>query len=199
MKAVIFDWGGVLMRTADQGFRHAWDRRLGLTPGSVERVVHGIPAWQEAQLGQRDLESYWQAVGDALGLSGAQIAALRSDFYRGDRLDQDLISLIRDLKSRAVQVGLMSNNTPDLRDTLTELGLNRLFDACVISAEIGVMKPDPGAYRAILQALQAAPDRAVFIDDFLQNVEGASNLGIKGIRFTPGMDLSALLEEWITT
>jgi hypothetical protein len=60
--ALIFDWGGVIMYTGDYGPRHAWDRRLGLQEGTVESVVHGIPAWREAQLGQVTLDAYWQAV-----------------------------------------------------------------------------------------------------------------------------------------
>jgi epoxide hydrolase-like predicted phosphatase len=196
-KAVIFDWGGVLMRTVNYSPRHAWDERLGLPPGSVERVVHGITAWQAAQKGEIDLETYWQAVAAELNLSSEQLAGLRRDFYSGDRLDGNLVGLIRDLKARGIPVGLMSNNTLDLIDTLSELGLSDCFDACVISAEIGVMKPDPGAYRAILDRVNVAPHNAIFIDDFPRNVEGARAVGMAAIHFTPGVDVRVVLEKWL--
>ena len=74
IRAVIFDWGGVLMRTVDASPRLAWDARLGLAPGSVNRLVFESPAWRRAQLGQisddgvlgrfrREAESFARCVG----------------------------------------------------------------------------------------------------------------------------------------
>jgi putative hydrolase of the HAD superfamily len=196
-KAVVFDWGGVLMRTADHSPRHAWDRRLGLSPGAVEAVVHGIPAWRAVQRGESTPETYWQAVAEKLNLSAGQLTRLRRDFYSGDRLDESLVALIRDLRGRDVPVGLLSNNSPELADLLADLGVGDLFDACVISAEIGVMKPDPHAYRAILDELEVRPQEAVLIDDSPENVEGARSVGMATIHFRPGMDLRAALEVWL--
>jgi putative hydrolase of the HAD superfamily len=196
-KAVIFDWGGVLMRTADHGPRHAWDRRLGLTPGAVEAVVHGIPAWRAVQRGESTPETYWQAVAAKLSLSAGQLAGLRRDFYSGDRLDGSLVALIRDLRGRGVPVGLLSNNSPELADLLADLGVDDLFDACVISAGIGVMKPDLRAYRAILDELGVRPQEAILIDDSAENVKGARAVGMAAIHFRPGMDLRAALEAWL--
>lgn len=45
IKAAILDFGGVIVRTEDYGPRHAWDRRLGLPPGSVEQAVHHGETW----------------------------------------------------------------------------------------------------------------------------------------------------------
>src|SRR5574340_415161 len=50
IRAVIFDWGGVFMRTVDPSFRLAWDARLGLTPGSIQRLFFESAEWQRAQL-----------------------------------------------------------------------------------------------------------------------------------------------------
>jgi HAD superfamily hydrolase (TIGR01509 family) len=88
----------------------------------------------------------------------------------------------------------MSNNTLDLRDTLAELGISELFDACVISAEIGVMKPDAGAYRAILAKMRISARDAIFIDDFVENVEGARAVGMEAVHFKPIIDLREILK-----
>jgi HAD superfamily hydrolase (TIGR01509 family) len=192
--AVIFDWGGVICRTADYGPRHAWDRQLGLPEGTVESIVHGIPAWREAQCGQMTLDAYWQTVRTELHLTSEQLDGLRRDFYSGDQLDDRLITLIHELRRNRIPVGLMSNNTPDLRDTLSDLGIGNLFNACVISAEIGVMKPDANAYHAILKKMQASAEDAIFIDDFIENVEGARAIGMKAIHFKPAIDLRGILK-----
>ncbi len=196
--AVIFDWGGVLMRTIDYRPRLAWDERLSLRPGTVESTVHGLEAWRQAQLGRMSSAAYWRAVGAALGLDQQQIKALRADFYSGDRLDESLVHLIRDLRAQSVRVGLLSNYSADLADMLADLDLTALFDAVVISADLGAMKPSPAAYQAVLTELGIVPERALFVDDMAANVEGAAALGIRAIHFTPEFDLRALVEAWLS-
>jgi epoxide hydrolase-like predicted phosphatase len=196
-QAVIFDWGGVLMRTADYAPRHAWDARLGLAAGQVESVVHGIEAWTQVQRGEIEEAAYWRAVAAALGLDEADAARLRADFYRGDALDEALVALIRRLRGRGLLVGLLSNNAPGLAAELDALGLADLFDARAISAEIGVMKPDPAAYHAILDRLDVPPGAALFVDDSADNVAGARAVGMAAVRFTPDLDVEAAVDAWL--
>ncbi len=44
-KAVIFDWGGVIIRTHDRSGRDEWDSKLKLPEWRVEHVIHGSEAW----------------------------------------------------------------------------------------------------------------------------------------------------------
>ncbi len=195
--AVIWDWGGVLMRTEDYRPRHAWDARLGLPPGSVERVVHGIPEWEQAQLGRLPPDSYWGAVAKALGLSPPELADLQADFYRGDRPDARLLSLIERLRAQGCTTVLLSNNILPLRDEMETLGIGALFDAIVISAQIGVMKPHPDAYRAALAAAGVKPGQAILIDDSDANIKGAAAVGLDAVLFYPDMALEPLLHSWV--
>jgi putative hydrolase of the HAD superfamily len=196
-RAVVFDWGGVLMRTEDYGPRRVWDNRLGLSAGSVEAVVHGIPAWEQVQRGELDIHPYWLAVANELNLSAEALRDLRNDFYSGDQLDPNLISLIRTLRQRGIRVGLLSNNSRLLLGEMKSLGVDHLFDAVVISAEIGVMKPHPRAYLTILEGLDIQAQDAVMIDDAAANVKGAQAVGMSAIQFTPGLDLQAALDGWL--
>jgi epoxide hydrolase-like predicted phosphatase len=195
--AVIFDWGGVLMRTHDHARRHAWDVRLGLPPGSVERVVHGSEAWLCAQRGEITDEAYWQAVANELGVGAEALTRLQADFYADDHLDDDLIAFIRELRSNGVKVGLLSNNSAALLDELAALGVADAFASCVISAVTGVMKPDPAAYHAILDALGVSPERALFIDDTLANVEGARAVGMVAVLYRPDVSLQQIVADWL--
>jgi epoxide hydrolase-like predicted phosphatase len=196
-KAVIFDWGGVLMRTVDYEPRRRWDRRLGLPEGSVEGVVHGSDAWTQAERGEISPDDYWLAVRGQLHLSPTQLSDLRLDFYSGDRLDEALLSLITALRARGVLIGLLSNNSLELLDMLADIHLHSLFDAFVISARAGIMKPDPGAYRAILEQLGVSAGQALFIDDSRVNIEGALAVGMTAIRFEPTLDLGAIIDNWL--
>lgn len=192
-RAVVFDFGGVLMRTVDYGPRHAWDRRLGLPAGSVEQAVHGSAAWRAAQLGHIAPAVYWAAVAGELGLDEAAAADLRRDFFSGDQLDADLIALINELRGGGHTVGLLSNETLDLRAWLRALAIDTLFDPLLISAALGAIKPDAAAYQALLAALDRPAREVIFIDDLPANVAGAQALGIHAVRYTAGMDLRAAL------
>ena len=197
VKAIVFDWGGVLMRTVDYAPRYLWDDRLGLAHGSVEKVVHGLDAWHRAQLGEIQIEEYWHAVGDHLGLTPDQAAQLRVDFYSGDKLDASVFSFLRQCREKYLKIGLLSNNTSDLLDSIRYAQLESLFDAIIISADIHIMKPDPAAYTAILNQLNVAPAEAVMVDDFSANIKGARSVGMAAVLYTPSGTWNAELQKII--
>ncbi len=192
-RALIFDFGGVLMKTVDHAPRHAWDDRLGLTRGTVERAVHNEDSWLQAQTGRITPAAYWAQVAAHLGLNAAETAQLAADFYSGDVLDEMLIDYIRQLRQAGHAIALLSNDSAELNAKLDALEIRDLFDPCIISAHIGVMKPDAGAYTAVLAALQRPPEATIFIDDRLENVQGAAALGIQAVHYHAGMDLKAAL------
>jgi putative hydrolase of the HAD superfamily len=58
---------------------------------------------------------------------------------------------------------------------------------------MGMMKPDPDIYLAVLNDLACRPDEAVFIDDKTENVEAARQLGMRGIVFRGVAEVQAEL------
>ncbi len=193
IKAIIMDFGGVVVRTEDYRPRYAWDERLGLPPGSVERVVHHSDLWIQAQLGRILPKTYWNGVAEMLYMKREDIPALRQDFFSGDRINYRLIELIRDLRAQQYPVALLSNDSIELRQRLNDLKLNDLFDHILISAEIGVMKPDVTAYRVALRTLNVAAPQAVFIDASLPNIRAAQSEGLVTILYRPETDVRAEL------
>lgn len=183
IEAVIFDYGGVLAQTIDPEPRAAWERNLGLAPGALTTTVHDNRLWVAAQNGDITSDAHWQGVGEALGLSKSQLRGLRTSFYGGDVLNQQLLARIDNLRQQGVALGLLSNFSTDLRGMLEAQNLLRRFDHVAISAEIGVMKPDAAAYEAILGMLSLSAPACVFIDDFPENVEAARTLGMHGVVF----------------
>jgi putative hydrolase of the HAD superfamily len=190
-RAVIFDFGGVLMKTQTRAPRYAWDDRLGLAHGTVERVVHGSEEWRLAQVGQLAVADYWSAVAAALNLDAVQTQQLAVDYFSADVLDRTLIDVIEDLRETGHRVALLSNDSPALLDKLRGLEIAALFDPLIISAHIGVMKPDARAYQAVLDALDLPPQNTIFVDDMPDNAAGAQALGIHAVRYVDGMDLRA--------
>jgi epoxide hydrolase-like predicted phosphatase len=200
IKGFIFDFGGVIVRTEDHSPRHAWDERLGLPIGSVERAVHHSDLWVQAQLGRVSYQNYWKGVAELLYMHNEtdDIAELRKDFFSGDRLNYKLVNLIRDLREDGYPIALLSNESPELETRLRQLDIYDLFDHVLISALIGVMKPDITAFRVALHSLKVAPHEAIFVDDSLTNVRGAQALGIHAILFRGELDFRAEFAKYLS-
>lgn len=188
IRAVIFDVGGVLVRTSDHTGREFWEQRLGLSRGQAEAIVLNSEMGHRAQRGEITDAALWSWVGDHLEL-GDNLPAFRRDFWRGDTVDLVLVDLISRLH-RHHQTAIISNATDALLITLEQYHLRSMFDVIVGSAYEGVMKPDPAIFQAALIRLGRAPNETVFIDDAPANVTGARALGMHAILFTPALSLA---------
>lgn len=191
--AVVFDFGGVLMKTRTRAPRLKWDDRLALPHGTVERVVHSSESWRLAQIGQLPVADYWTDVAEQLGITAEQTRQLEHDYFSADDLDHSLITLIETLRANGHPVALLSNDSPALRDKLHSLNIAHLFEPLVISGDIGVMKPASAAYHAVLERLNMPASKTVFIDDMPANIVGAQAVGMNAIHYVDGMDLGAAL------
>ena len=199
IKAVIFDLGGVLVRTEFPEVRSQLERRHGFEPGTVGRTIWASEDWELAQLGDLSYDEYWERVGAMLGLSAPEeIAEFRREYFSGDRLDEDLVALIKELRSR-YKIGLLSN-APDKLDIWLEndWGIAHLFDAIVYSGKVGLVKPDPRIYQLILSQLQIQPAEALFVDDYSRNIQAALTLGMAAVQFTSTPALKRDLRRYIS-
>lgn len=183
IQAVIWDLGGVLLRTTDYTPREKLAAELGMTRLEIEKTFFSGESGVRAQLGEIDVPQHLENVRREFHLSEDEMAAFWDKFWRGDELDTELIDFIRQLKGN-YKTGLLSNAFSDLREWITTHGrFEDAFDNMVISAEEGVMKPDPRIYQRSLANLGVAPGNAIFIDDFMHNVEGARRVGMHAIHF----------------
>jgi epoxide hydrolase-like predicted phosphatase len=183
VRAICWDLGGVILRTHDRSGRDRWEHRLGLEPGDLDKLVFGGRAARLAMLGKEREEAIWLEVLDRFSLPRTEAERLASDFFSGDRLDHGLLEIIRDLRP-AYKTGLISNAWPDIRLWLEERWrIADAFDTLVISAEVGLAKPDARIYQIALDQLQVSPAETVFVDDFEENIVGAREVGMAAIQF----------------
>jgi len=183
IQAVIWDLGGVLLRTEDYAPRRALAQRYSMTLGELEDFVYSGESGDRAQRGEISVEQHWENLRARLGLSPAEFQAFRDQFWGGDRLDTDLVAYIRQLHGD-FKTGLLSNAFSDLRRLVAETWkFADVFDEMIISAEVGLVKPDPRIYHLALDRLGVAPEAAVFIDDFSRNIEGARRVKLNAIHF----------------
>lgn len=196
IKAVVFDFGGVFDARHESlaGFTDA-ATRYGLDPQAFYDRLYSGDAWQEAKVGMISGRDYWRRIMAELGHTPEEdVDAFRQSLFAGHTLDGRVVALAERLHGR-LPLGLLSNATDELEGLLEEhYGIHHLFDVIVNSARAKVAKPDPRAYRLVLDGLGVAADEALFIDDKLRNIRAAEALGIPSILFT---DAAALERELV--
>jgi putative hydrolase of the HAD superfamily len=184
IEAIIFDFGGVMVDFSQMDSLREQEARLGLQPGNLADILWRSPDWRLAEVGAITDEEYWRRTGPRLGFHTPE--AIR-DFvqvlFRDAKTDQQMADLVRRLRGR-YRMGLLSNASDILPQVLRErYGLDGLFDVEVISALVGLAKPDPAIYRLALERLGTAPEATIFVDDYEPNVAAAAELGIRAIHF----------------
>jgi putative hydrolase of the HAD superfamily len=197
---ILFDFGGVLAPFFRPALFRALEDELGLQPGSLSEILWRSTDWRLAEVGAIDDEEYWRRAAPRLGLSAgteraqARLRALRQTLYGGVEVDPEMVNLVRRLGS-AYRVGLLSNTSErEPERMLRRHGLEGLFDAVMLSAAVGLAKPDPAIYRLAVQWLGTEPETTVFVDDYAPNVAAASEQGLHGLHFTGYADLVEALE-----
>jgi putative hydrolase of the HAD superfamily len=191
IRAVIFDIGGVLVRTENLEPRRKWERRFGLPDWGLAKIVFDSPAALEATLGRASEAAPWEHATRVLNLSPRELAELRADFWAGDAYDDELIGYIRSLRPR-YQTGIISNAWPGVREAHQHKLNGDTFDMILYSAEEGLAKPAPQIYERALARLGVTAPEAVFVDDVLENVTVARALGMAGVHFQRGMEADAV-------
>jgi putative hydrolase of the HAD superfamily len=200
IKAIIFDFGGVMATFFRPELFQALEDKLGLQAGSLSEILWRSPEWRLAEVGAIGEQEYWRRIAPRLGFDTQeeQTRARTRDLQRalfGDvEVDPNMVDLIRGLRSR-YRTGLLSNTSANQPQRLVQrYNLEGLFDVVVISAAVGLAKPDPAIYRLALQGLGTAPETTVFVDDYEPNVAAAAEQGMQGVRFTGYEALVSALE-----
>jgi putative hydrolase of the HAD superfamily len=154
-----------------------------MTYDELSALIFDSPSAIQAMKGEITAEEHWSVVQNSLGISEEEINQVRSDFWAGDALDEELVNLLRALRPR-YKTALLSNAWDDLRQMLEEVWqIDDAFDQLIISAEIGLVKPNLDIYQKMVADLGVEPSQAVFVDDFLHNIEGAQEAGLQTIYF----------------
>ncbi len=183
IKAVIFDMGGVILRTDDPAKREAMARRLGTTRADLEAVVFESPTSIRAELGEIPEAEHWKLMAERYGQPPETYHELHMEFFSGDEVDLELIDFIQSLKPK-YKLGMLSNAWTNARRDITRIRpYLDLFDASIFSCEVNLRKPDARIFELMLKRLGVQADEAIFVDDFQRNIAGAAAIGLHTILF----------------
>jgi len=185
IKAVIFDLGGVIVRTEYQAPRQHLAESFGMDYDEIDKIVFGggpNSSAAKASVGEITEEEHWLNVMKMLKQPASEYERIRDEFFGGDVIDHEILDFLRSIKPK-YKVGLISNAWSGLRDYIVREKFDDVFDHMIISAEVGVAKPEEKIYHLALEQLQVQADEAVFVDDFIENIEACEELGMEGIYF----------------
>jgi putative hydrolase of the HAD superfamily len=188
IKAVIFDCFGVVV---GKGFNETY-RLAGGDPVADRAFINDVLL--RSNLGLIAESQFRQEVAAHLRISlGDWQAATEA----AELPDVELLNYIAGLRQKFKTAVLSNANTGVLPRRIGPEWLAKCFDAVIVSAEIGKVKPDPEIYLYTAAKLGVQPTECVFFDDHIRYAEAAEKTGMHGIKYENLDQARAALETLI--
>jgi HAD superfamily hydrolase (TIGR01509 family) len=184
ISTILFDADGVV-QYPPANRRAMFAELLGGRDDAVDGFVRALSGVERAcyqgqgdfRAGLPDLLGQWNCAGSADDLLRAWTAI---------QVDAEVARLIAAVRASGVLCCLATNQEPLRRRHMSEtLDYGALFDRQFYSCDLGVAKPDPRYFDAILERLSRPPQEVLFIDDIEANTQAAASIGIHTETFTP--------------
>ena len=185
VKNVIFDIGNVLVR---------WDPHLivertfgkGRTDEALVRSIFpGNDIWIPLNKGEITAQEAMLLYQEQLGFTAQETKQLWFHILDSQEPIPGTIDLMKQLREKDIQIFALSDNVHEIVSHLKEEhDFWHFFKGAVISAEVGLLKPDPEIYQHLLSKHQIEAKNTLFMDDVQANVDEANSLGINAFVFS---------------
>jgi putative hydrolase of the HAD superfamily len=182
IRAVLFDFGGVLV---EEGFReglYELARQQGLNPQVVHRAAYDAIYESGYVLGLGTEDEFWRLLRKKTGLSG-EIEPLRQAIATQFALRPRMFAMVRTLRQRGYITAILSDQTDWLDRLDAELHFFQDFDKVYNSYHLGKGKREPSLFDDVASDLGISPEQALFVDDDPGNVERARSRGLRALLF----------------
>jgi len=182
IRAVLFDFGGVLV---EEGFREGlYDlaRQQGLDPQAVHQAAYDAIYESGYIIGQGTAEDFWHILRGKTGIAGdldSLFLAIASRFAARPRMR----AVVRTLRRQGYITAILSDQTEWLDYLDEQLHLSQDFDKVYNSYHLGKGKRDPSIFDDVVADLGLIPQEVVFVDDDPGNVERARSRGLIAVLF----------------
>ncbi|KCZ90065.1 HAD-IA family hydrolase [Hyphomonas johnsonii] len=189
IRVVAWDFDGVLNRNIRDGV-FAWSRNfeadLGLSLESFSRFLFQ-GRFRQAMVGQACLVELVREWAQSNGAAGREHEILDYWFTRDALHDPDVLLMVETMRQRGV-ANVMATNNEIHRTAFIEsvMGFADHMERIFAAGRMGVAKPDPGYFRHIEQELGLPGAEFLLVDDMVENVEAARDLGWQAFHFTEG-------------
>ncbi len=190
IKAVLWDFGGVILSSPFEAFRH-YEAARGLPSDFIRTVNTAEPhanAWarlERSEITAEEFDSEFARESAALGheVRGAELLELLAGDVR-----EEMVTAIDRVKAAGLATACLTNNIaggdvsvdgavrPDVAAVMAR------FDLVLESSKLGVRKPEPAFYTLACEQLAVTPDECVFLDDLGVNLKPAREMGMTTIK-----------------
>ncbi len=196
IKAVVFDFGGVL---AKEGFHEglkAIGRKNGLDPDLFFEHADALIYETGYLTGRAEEPAYWETLRERTGITGSD-EELRKEILTRFVLRPRMLATVDRLRSRGFIVVMLSDQTNWLDELDRETALSGHFDRVFNSFKIHKSKREAAVFRDICAVLGADPSETLFIDDNIGHIRRAAAAGLQTIHFTAFEDFENRLDEFL--
>ena len=197
IKAIIFDWGGVLIDNPAPTLAAYCSEALGVPPERFAQVreTH-YPAFLKGLISE---DEFWRRVCGDLQVPPPSAPSLWGDAFRKAYVPRkEMFDLVAYLKERGYRTALLSNAEEPAARHFHEMGYP-MFDVLTFSCREKTAKPEPEIYELTLRRLDVAPAEALMIDDREDSLDGAWDVGIYALLFTSAEDIIQVLKSCLNT
>lgn len=194
-RVIVFDYGEVISVSPSEADRAALVEISGLDTRLFWELYDRYR--EELDRGVTLPREYWNLIARDAGVewSPAQLQQLwAADIRSWISVEPGTVQLLAELHAGGTRVALLSNAGFDFSDPFRHSPMAAYFEAMFVSAELGLIKPDPEIYLVTARELGITLEQMVFIDNKKTNVDAATALGVTGHVFTTVAELRAFLE-----
>jgi epoxide hydrolase-like predicted phosphatase len=177
---LLVDYGGVLTTNVWDSFREFCEAE-GLDPNSAKRLFREDPdalaelrRLERGEIGEPEFEARF---GPLLGVTENE--GLVDRLFAGMKPDGAMVGAVKRAKAIGVTTGLISNSWGAGR--YDREAFSEMFDAVVISGEVGLHKPEREIFELGAERAGLSPAECVFVDDLRENCEGAERVGMTAV------------------
>lgn len=189
VKAVIFDFGGVL---AEEGFREGLKVvaiKNGLDPEEFFKIAEEMIYKTGYLTGMTDEKNYWNALREKTGIKGSD-KELREEILKRFVLRAEMLEYIKKIKANGFITAILSDQTDWLDEINGKTPFYHYFDYVFNSFKIKKGKRDPSVFRDVCLSMKLKPEEVVFVDDNMGHVRRASGEGLNTVLFTNADDFA---------